>query len=150
MKHQTLQLNRVVIAVVAAMVLASSAHAQAAFEGRFHLDSTVRWGAAVLKPGDYSMDISSRAGAQNLIQIHSIDRKTTATVFPGVVEDPQRGGCFLVLSAVEPHQRLTVRSLNLPPLGISLVYMPAVRRERSSVTEAARVIPVVVERSSGN
>ena len=124
------------ILVLAGAVLAN---AQATFSGKVQFPNEVRWGKSVLPAGEYSISIPSLDGPVRVF-IHSMDGKTAAVAL-GEVSDLQPGGSYIFLTGTESNQ--LVRSMNLPQLHRSLVYVPLTAQEREKVsTSISQTIPV--------
>jgi len=102
-----------------ALSLAGTANAQTAFRGTFQLHDTVKWGQAVLTPGDYTITVRSTQTPTQAV-VRSEDGKTAVIVIAGTFGDSKPGKSALFLTRAG--SQWVVRSLNLPQLGVSLVY----------------------------
>ena len=96
-----------------------AANAQNVVSGKFHLKNEVRWGLTVLQPGDYTITIPTVASVP-LATIANSEGKNVlmvSTLFRGEVK---HGECSLLV--VTNGSERVVHSLNLPQLGVSLIY----------------------------
>ena len=117
-----------------------AANAQTAFHGTFQLTSAVRWGKTVLPAGEYTFTMNS---VQSPIVIQSVGGKASAMEAPKSIADAASGGSYIFITGDGPER--TVRSINLPPLGRSLVFEPLTERERERVyAMVSQTIPVDV------
>lgn len=115
------------------------ANAQDALHGKFQLSSEVRWGQAVLPAGEYSFVLESTKTLK--VVIYPADRKTGAIVVARAFDDPRPGGSYLFITG--NGSKRTVRSLNLPQLGSSLIFEPLTRRERETLyASQSQTVPV--------
>jgi hypothetical protein len=112
------------ILVVAGAV---GANAQNTLSGKVQFPSEVRWGKAVLPAGEYSLSIQSTERPVRVF-IRSMDGKRAAIAQAQIISDPKPGGSYIFTTGTGSGQ--LVRSMNLPQLGLSLVYAPLTARER--------------------
>jgi hypothetical protein len=100
------------------------------FAGKFTLPHQLRWGQAMLPPGDYSIRFSS---LHSPAIVRSMDGKTMAFVFTARSGDSEKGPSSLTI--VTRGNERTVASLNLPGSGVSLVYSPLTKEERETLAK---------------
>ena len=124
------------ILVVAGAV---GANAQNSFTGKVQLPNEVRWDKSVLPAGEYFLSIPSLKSPVRLY-IQSVDGKTAA-IAVAQIADPEPGGNFVFVTGTGSNR--LVRSMNLPPLGCSLVYAPLSSREREKLyASVSETLPV--------
>jgi hypothetical protein len=129
----------VLFSIVAAAV---AGNAQIALHGKFQLTSQARWGKAVLPAGQYSFTIASTQQPVRMV-IQSADGKTSAMELAGSTSGPSLGGNYLFITGSGADR--TVRSMNLPSLGTSLIYEPLTARDRETLySKASQTVPVQV------
>jgi len=127
----------VLFSIVAGAV---AANAQATLHSKFQLASETRWGKAVLPAGEYSLTIDSTQQPVRLI-IQAQNGKTAAMAFAESNVDAAPGGSYLFITGSGADR--VVRSLNLPQLGLLLVYEPLTKRERETLyTKASQTVPL--------
>lgn len=105
-------------------------NAQNALHGKFQLSSEVRWANTVLPAGEYSFVLESNKRPL-VVKIFPVDGRTGAMVMASSFEDARPGGSKLFFT--ENGSTRIVRSMNLPQLGISLIYEPLTQREREKL-----------------
>lgn len=115
------------LSIVTAAVVTN---AQNALHGKFQLSSEVRWANTVLPAGDYSFVLESNKRPL-VVKIFPADRRTGAMVVARAFEDARPGGSNLFVT--ENGSTRIVRSMNLPQLGVSLIYEPLTQREREKL-----------------
>lgn len=132
-------LKLVVAVVIAICGFTGVANAQPRFAGRFTLAQEVQWGQATLRPGQYFIRMDP-AGA---VVVSSADGGRTVLMTPPIVADSERGSTHLTIT-IQGNQR-TVRSLNLPELGKSVIFAPLTKSEREVLVKAHQIgsVPVV-------
>lgn len=119
---------------------AVSANAQNALHGKFQLSSEVRWANTVLPAGGYSFLLESNKRPL-VVKIFPSDGGTGAMVVARAFEDARPGGSKLLIT--ENGSTRIVRSMNLPQLGISLIYEPLTQREREKLdANQWHIVPV--------
>lgn len=119
---------------------AVAANGQDALHGKFQLSSEVRWGEAVLPAGEYSFVLESTQRPLKVV-IYPADRKTGAMVIASAFENARPGGSYLFIT--ENGSRGIVRSMNLPQLGMSLIYEPLTQRDRETLyASQSHTVPV--------
>ena len=119
------------LAVLAACFNAGLASAQV-FQGKFTLPFEARWGKATLPAGDYSFALDSASGQGML---HLYRGKNGAGMFSAQAYNKAYSG-RAELTVVGG----TVRSLNLPDIGVVLHYAP--QRAKTAGRELAQIVPV--------
>lgn len=127
--------------VFATCVFTIAANAQPRFVGKFTLPYEVQWNHAVLPAGEYSMRMDSRE-IPAVVRSSSSNRSHFIAV--PTIADCKTGGANLLITIRGNEHR--VRSLNLPALGVSLVYKPLTRTEREILTKEGHLeaVPVVI------
>jgi hypothetical protein len=132
--------NFVVLFAIATAAVA--ANAQNSFEAKFQLTSPARWGDAVLPAGEYTFAIDSMEQPVRAF-IHSTDKKVGIVMLALASENAAPGGSYLFLTGEGTNR--TVRSINLPQLGMALVYKPLRQRERETLyAHASQTVPVQI------
>jgi hypothetical protein len=137
MKANILQHTKVTLFLVVFATLISVAGASAqtsGFVGTFTLPHEVLWGAAVLPPGSYTIRMPS-IHAPGFVR--STDDKTQAIVITAASGDPEKGNASLTIMT-RGNQRRVV-SMNLPAVGVSLVYSPLTKSERETLAKAKQI-----------
>lgn len=130
-----------VLAIVTLATLAFTAAANAqSLSGNFTLPHEVHWGGTVLPPGDYSIRMES---SSKPAFIQSANGKTTMFTTVPTAGDKEKVAAGLLIT-VNGNER-TVRALNLPQYGVSLIYKPLTKAEREEVAQA-ETVPVIVAR----
>jgi len=115
-------------------------NAQNAVHGKFQLSSEVRWANTVLPAGDYSFVLESNKRPL-IVKIFPADGRGGAMVIARSFEDARPGSSKLFVT--ENGSTRIVRSMNLPQLGISLIYEPITQREREKLyTSQWHTVPV--------
>jgi hypothetical protein len=119
---------------------AVAANALDALHGKFQLSSEVRWGMAVLPAGEYSFVLESTKRPL-VVKIFTTDGKTGTMFMARTFEDARRGGSYLFIT--ENGSRRTVRSVNLPQVGMSLIFEPLTHHERETLDASrSHTVPV--------
>lgn len=120
------------------LAAAATANAQTTLHGKFQLTSQVRWGNAVLPTGQYRFSMDS---IQSPLIIQSEDGKTSTMAVAKTSVDAAPGGSYILTTGSGADR--TVRSINLPQLGLSLTYKPLTSEEREMLyTSASQTVPV--------
>jgi hypothetical protein len=122
------------MAVVLAGLAATAAQAQSAYRGQLTLPYEVRWGLAVLPPGDYTL---AMRGVDEPMSVIDAGGRTRAFVY-GSREVPRPAQPASLLVSRDGAQR-TVRALNCPAWGVNMVYKPFTRAERNLVASGDQV-----------
>jgi hypothetical protein len=129
--------------LVATCAFAAAGYAQPIFLGKFTLPKEVHWGQAVLPAGVYYIRMDSMA-AHAVVSSAGGDR----TIFtrPPIIADSKQAGTFLTLTTMGTER--TVRSLNLPELGKSVIFAPLTKSEQEELAKAGQsnTVPVVTAR----
>jgi hypothetical protein len=123
--------------LIASCVFSAAANAAPTFVGKFTLPHEVRWGQAVLPPGDYSIRMDSTAAPA---KITSASGSMVVFTQSPMLADNEKGGTYLTITN---HR---VRSLNIPDLGKTVIFAPLSRSEREALAKAGQieVLPVIV------
>jgi hypothetical protein len=134
-----ISLKLLLAAVIATCVFTAAANAQPSFIGKFTLPHEVRWGQATLPAGDYFI----RMDATGPGIVRSANGAKTVFLNPPIVADSERGGSYLTITT-QGNER-TVRSLNLPEIGKSVIFMPLTKSERELLVKTRQIdsLPVV-------
>jgi hypothetical protein len=120
------------LALLAACFNAGLASAQV-FQGKFTLPSEAHWGKATLPAGDYAFTLDSVSPTCTLHLYQG--RKGAGMIMAQAYDKAYSGRAELTMVGG------TVRSLNLPDLGIVLQYAP--QRAKAPVErELAQIVPV--------
>jgi hypothetical protein len=109
-----------------------AANAQAVLAGKFRLPYQVRWNNTVLPAGDYSITINS-AEMPMRATVRSTNGKTTRILQTSIVDDPATGSSSIGITS-SGNQRL-VRSMNLPELGVSLIYESLFKPDKQELSK---------------
>lgn len=120
-----------------------AANAQSVLHGKFQLSSEARWGNAVLPAGEYTFTISS---VQSPIIIQSVNGKKSAMAMAQTSVNAASGGSYIFVTGTGANRE--VRSMNLPQLGVSLVYRSLTPRERETLyASASQTIPILMAKN---
>lgn len=119
---------------------AGTANAQTTPAAKFDLPFEVHWGKTVLPPGQYTISMNS---ATNIVFVQSTHGQTAFFTSIPTRENSSKGAAAMLVT-VRGKER-TVRSLNLPARGISLIYQPATSAEREILAKADKVeaVPLI-------
>jgi hypothetical protein len=125
----------------ATCVFTTAANAQPSFEGKFTLPYQVRWNDAVLPAGEYYFQLDA-AGMPAVIRSKATGK--SVNTIPPIVDDGEKGAARLTVT-IRGNERI-VRSVNLPQIGMSLVFEPLTKTERETLAKAGRIesVPVTV------
>jgi hypothetical protein len=116
---------------------AMAANAQPALHGKFQLTSETRWSKAVLPAGDYTFTIDS-VESPVIVVIRAVNGKGAVMAMALTSDNAAPGGSSILITA--DHQ---VRSMNLPQLGMSLVFNRLTSRERETLyASASHTVPI--------
>jgi hypothetical protein len=125
-----------VLAMLTACMGASLANAKTV-QGSFTLPFEVRWGQAVLPPGNYSFTLNSSAGSvASAVIVRGEDDATS------IILSPMHDSCFSGKSALiveREGEGGTVRSLRLVEAGLVINY-PAPKAKRQVLAQAPKLI----------
>jgi hypothetical protein len=116
-----------------------AANAQSQFVGNFTLPYEVQWNHAVLPAGEYTIRLASKPGPAVVSATNG--SRSIYTAFP-IIAGSGKGGASLLITIVG-HQH-TVRSMNLPLLGVSLIFQPLTRNEREELAKVGQLESVPV------
>ena len=127
------------IITLAMFAFAAAANAQS-FSGNFTLSHEVHWGRTVLPAGDYSITMVSSSKPAFIQSATGQIHMFTTIPTKGDKEKVAAG----LLVTVNGNER-TVRSMNLPQYGVSLIYNPLTQAEREQLAKwEAEIVPVIV------
>jgi hypothetical protein len=126
------------IFTLAMCAFTATANAQSVM-GRFTLPYEVHWGTATLPAGEYTITMDSLQSA-TLVQSASTSQ-SFFTRMP-TIQDSEKGAACLIVTT-QGNER-TIRSLNLPQDGKSLVYKPLTKAEREQLAKAGQIQSVPV------
>ena len=133
-----------VAALVMTVVFVGRAQAQGTdtvYRGTFTLTQQIHWGKSVLRPGHYTMTMTS-IGNPAIVKVQNEDSGEAFRVVTAVREETTAGTSALFLQAKDG--RATVHSLSLPQLGIVLIYEPTLAREPVLEARARQTVPVLL------
>ncbi|MGD0227034.1 MAG: hypothetical protein ABSF71_32305 [Terriglobia bacterium] len=133
-----------VLALLTACMGTSLANAQTA-AGKFNLPFEVRWGQAVLPPGNYSFTVNSSVSPPNTVLVRGENLSARIIMSP-VHDDSFSGKNELIVE--RQGERGTVRTLRLADVGLVLYY-PAPKAERQILAQAPVLIqqlPILIAR----
>ena len=135
--NQSLRVVRfAVLALVTACMGASLASAQTA-EGKFNLPFAVRWGQAVLPPGNYTFTVNSSGGfPANSVVVRGEDLKGNI-IMSVAYDDSFSGKNELIVE--RQGEGGTIRTLRLADVGLVL-YFRAHKAERQILAHAPALI----------
>jgi len=125
------------LALLAACLNAGHARAQV-FQGNFTLPFDARWGQAVLPAGDYSFALDS-VNANCTLRLYR-EKNGVAMILAQAQDKNDSGRSTLTVV------RGTVRTLNLPEIGMVLRYAPQHLKHLTAPEEReiAQIVPVAV------
>ncbi len=126
--------------LIATCVFTAAANAQPSFEGKFTLPYEVHWSHTVLPAGEYAIQVDEKGMPVVLRSTSSYRSVNTGIPIPAEAE---KGAAFLTVTIRGNERR--VRSLNLPQIGVSLIFEPLTKTEREMLAEAGQIsaVPVV-------
>ena len=129
--------------LIATCVFTAAANAQPSFEGKFTLPYEVHWNHGVLPAGEYAIQVDSK-GAPALLRSTS-GNKSAYTAAP-IIANREKGAACLTVTIRGNERR--VRSVNLPQIGMSLIFDPLTKTEREMFAKAGRIdaVPVITAR----
>jgi hypothetical protein len=123
-----------VVIVIASSAFSDIVNADSFFRGTVTLPYEVRWGQAVLQPGDYLILVRS---LNQPAQIYSKDGNQMFFTSALFTELNSKGETRLIIT---PNGDMhVVDSLNMPLAGISLIYQPLTKTQRENVAKAGHV-----------
>ena len=120
-----------------------AANAQPQFVGKFTLPYEVQWAHAVLPAGEYTITVDPMTGPA-MVHIRSTDGNRQVYEGLPIVADSKKGGASLLVTIVG--RKHTVRTINLPLLGVSFIFQPLTRAAREEYAKAAQLesLPVLI------
>jgi hypothetical protein len=127
------------VVLLATCAFAAAANAQTV-AAKFTLPFEVHWGKTLLPAGQYTVTLDSSA---DVALVRSVSGKFVFFA-PIPIKARSHEGATALYVMVRGNER-TVRSLNLPRSGISLIYRPATNAERETLAKAeqVQVVPVI-------
>jgi hypothetical protein len=123
----------------ATFAFTAAANAQPSFQGKFTLPYEVQWNHAVLPAGEYSIDLEAKGRAAIL---HSISTGNTVLTGLPIAADSEKGAARLTVTMRGNERK--VRSVNLPQIGMSLVFDPLTKSEHEMFAKAGQIDTVPV------
>jgi hypothetical protein len=137
--RHAIEVKVLAVVLLAACAFAAGVNAQT-FAARFTLPFEVHWGKNVLPAGEYSISMDSPS---NVALVRSRNGKTAFHTSIPIRANSDKGATALLVM-VRGNER-SVRSLNLPGRGVSLIYQPATSAEREMLAKADQVktVPVI-------
>ena len=126
--------------LITTCVFTAAANAQPTFEGKFTLPYEVHWNHAVLPTGEYAIQVDSKE-TPTVLRSTSSD-KSAYTGVP-MIADREKGAARLTVTIRGNERR--IRSVNLPQIGMSLIFDPLSKTEREMFAKAGQIdaLPVV-------
>jgi hypothetical protein len=137
--RHAIEVRMFAVVLLATCAFAAGANAQTV-AARFTLPFEVHWGKNVLPAGEYSISMDS---VSNVAIVRSRNGKTVFNTPIPIRANSDKGPTALVVM-VRGNER-SVRSLNLPARGVSLIYQPATSAEREMLAKADQIktVPVI-------
>ena len=138
-QHSTLA-KLILGVLIATCVFTAAANAQPTFQGKFTLPYEVHWNHAVLPAGEYSIRVAAK-GMPAILRATNGDKLFNTGV--PIPVDAKKGAACLTVTIRGNERR--VRSLNLPQIGVSLIFEPLTKTEREMLAKAGQIdaVPVV-------
>jgi hypothetical protein len=127
--------------LMASIAFPVAANAQPAWVGKFTLPYEVHWNHAVLPAGDYTISVDSKSSPA-LIRATNGSRSIYTNV-PTAATSERGPASLLITGSGGQH---TVRSMNSPLLGVSLVFQAIPKSEREALAKTGELesVPVMV------
>jgi hypothetical protein len=123
-----------VVIVLVSSIFSDIVNADSFFRGTVTLPYEVRWGQAVLQPGDYLILVRSLSQPA---QIYSKDGNQMFFTSALFTELNSKGKTRLIIT---PNgDKHVVDALNMPLSGISLIYQPLTKTQRENIAKAGHV-----------
>ena len=123
-----------VVIVLVSSTFSDIVNADSFFRGTVTLPYEVRWGQAVLQPGDYLILVRS---LNQPAQIYSKDGNQMFFTSAMFTELNTKGKTRLIIT---PNgDKHVVDSLNMPFSGISLIYQPLTKTQRENIAKAGHL-----------
>jgi hypothetical protein len=135
-QHPTF-LRLLVGVLIATCAFTAAADAYPRVAAKFTLPHEVRWGQAVLPAGEYFIRMDSMA---TMPVISSVSGNRTVFTEPPTIADSEKG-CTCITITVQGNER-RVRSLNLPALGKSVIFVPLTKTEREILAKGGQITTV--------
>jgi hypothetical protein len=132
---------RLILGVLfATCVFTAAANAQPSFEGKFTLPYEVQWNHNVLPAGEYSIEVDAKGMPAVLRSTSTGNSVYTSTP---IHADRENGAARLTVTIQGDERK--VRSVNLPQIGMSLVFDPLTKTEREKFAKAGHIeaVPVI-------
>jgi hypothetical protein len=128
--------------LLTAGLFGNAAYAQGGYHGKFTLPFAVRWGKAVLQPGDYLLTFNYQG---NLLEIRDAKTHRAVAFEPANNrEDSGEGQSALIIGTTG--EQPVVRSLRIAELGEAYVYSRPSAREMEEARHTGSVPVVVAEK----
>lgn len=143
--NQNLIAVRLLVLTLAAICLFTGvANAAPIYQGKFTLSNEVRWGKAMLPPGDYSLRVDYVNAATIVTIVEAKSGKHIAFVLSSFREDVGKGDSALLI-ATKGNQSV-VHSLRLTELNVTFIYDWDLAHGRGRTEEARKtsVVPVTM------
>jgi hypothetical protein len=128
--------------LMAIPVLAVAVHA-ADCVATFTLPYEVHWNKTVLPAGEYTMKFKSAGGTAFIRSTHGT--RSYVITLPTVDQSNEENAGLQVTSAAGQHM---VRAMNLPQLGVRIVFNPIPKSEREELAKAGQIesLPVTAQK----
>jgi hypothetical protein len=117
--------------VLVSCIFPSIVNAHSYFSGTVTLPYEVRWGQAMLQPGDYLIRIGSLNQPAQIYSRTGDHMFFTSAMFTDL--NSKGKTCLIVTADGNKH---VVNSLNMPLFGISLIYKPLTKIQRENIAKA--------------
>ena len=131
---------KVILGVLfATCVFTAAANAQPSFEGKFTLPYEVQWNHAVLPAGEYFIQVDAK-GRPAVVQSTSTGK--SINTYTPILADREKGAASVTVTIRGKERR--VRSVNLPQIGMSLIFDPLTKTEREMFAKAGKIDAVTV------
>jgi len=146
--HRALAVTKLfLVALVMTLLFAGRTRAQgaadSAYIGELTLTKQIHWGKSVLRPGHYTMIISS-SSSPVIVKVQNEDTGESFRVVTVVHEEKTTGSNALLLQTRNGEP--TVHSLSLPEIGMVLIYEPTLKHEHVLEARASQALPVLLAR----
>ena len=139
-KNTTIRAKLLMAIVITTSSLTAAANAQPSFVGKFTLPYEVHWNHTVLPAGEYSIEVDAK---EMPTVLHSTTSGRSVYTNIPILADGEKGAACLTVTNRENERR--VRSVNLPQIGMSLIFEPLTQTEREMLAKAGQIdaVPVV-------
>jgi hypothetical protein len=142
---RTITLKLLIAALVGTCLFVGAANAQSSrqFQGKFTLPYEVRWGDAVLPPGEYWLRIEQTSSLVPVIVSVTATNGKRFFLHTPITSTKVEGPSALFVTLIGNQYR--VRTLTLAEAGIVLVYHPLTPREKELIKQAreTQAVPVI-------